>query len=797
MNRVVLKLRISSVLVFISTALGVTSVAQSQTIDQGEMNGNNNVILNTSLDSLLNSPDYRRTFGISNTMEDDFALFFPAGGSAPVSPIIPKEAPDRTATTTPGGRLFTPDILTRGRCNVLLNRSGHPHGSQRTLRQLGLTSQDVAGQGDVSNSSGTLVFEDNIQDNRLTVISPSNSTTEIQESLDCASRENNGGIVYFSEGNYMINELFLRSNLRVVVDPEATFFLPETSRHLFNIGRNIIRSQDWLTTDPTTGRQVENVEIAVLGGGDNRFTVNLKGSCELMIDDPETASNQLVNVPDRDFNRTAIPFIVGFAENFSISGARVIDNYTISPSVFLVTDTDGQIGNRLYEGEFYLNPYQNRAPNKGSIQNIDASGISTNYAVLQLFAGENIFVNNLSADDGITVRLEPGRSEDPLNQAGPFFGAIRHVELNNLRIEDGFTALFVQPHAKIFEDILVRDIVAIDSATAVFTESSELPIHYLEPNDESDGEPNAQGIPRTYPQLASRQTEEDIRSFELPNRSFPHQGILHRNAEFFYKRGKVDGPGIVLNGRIRFTETAQNQAKESDFFAQVATAEASRDLARDNFMNGNDVCVLDTAAGQNEFNFPDITPASRIFLTKNWLDEVANRQNATTERLRNDGVLTGNRRSAAADELPYDFGRRRRSIPEPIAPILAAGTFSADQMIDNIVDENGAPLDHSTIADGRYGLTFGSRFRIVVPRTSRERITTYANSDEVARLSGEGNGTLYRNTARNFGGVRSAEPAVPRIYDHLTDEGIEGAVRSAVRANPDVLSGTIELEGQD
>ncbi len=773
-----------------------------------EENGNNNVVLNqdpAAFAALVNSEAYKNAYGIPDSDLETSALYFSGSGNNNVTGIIPKQAQGPMPIATPNGRLFTQPQLTLEECSSS-SMSSNPHQHQKSVSDIpGITAADLSGRGDIYNGNRysinrEKIFEDKIEDNHITVITPSTPSREIQKALDCASQERKGdtkgGIVYFEPGNYLISELFLRSNLRVVIDKNATFFLPANSRNLFNIGRNIIRAQDWLETDPETGRMVENVEIAVAGSSDNRFTINLKGAdengfCGLLAADPDNGG-AITNIVDRDFNRNANAFLVGFAKNFAISGAKIIDNYTINPSVFLVTDTDGQIGNRSWQGVFYPNPYQNRAPSFGVVQDIDATGVSTNYATLQLFAGENILIKNLTANDGITVRLEPGRSEDPLNQAGPFFGAIKNVELDDLRIENGFTAVFIQPHAKIFEDVVIKDIKAIDSAAAVFTETSELPTQYLEPNRVSDGGR------RTYQALADIQDSEVLRTLNLPMPGQLHNPIFHRNAELFYKRGKVDGPGLVLDGTVVFMESFRNHISELLYFAQTLPSQESRNTYQQFFRNGEDVCVFDANVAGTEFNYPDITPASRVFLQKTWLNQIAERQLVRTTELRNRGELNARGFSDPDLEIPFDFGRRRHAIPEPIAPILAAGTFNGQNINDNVLNTSGFPLDHSESATGRYGMTFGSKYRVLIPPSSLNRITTYNDPEEFARLSGPQNSVLYRNRVREFGGSRASEPAVNRVYNHLegaTLREVRSAVRRSIR-NGDlgVFDNNISLE---
>ncbi|OEK09700.1 hypothetical protein A8C32_13445 [Flavivirga aquatica] len=271
-----------------------------------------------------------------------------------------------------------------------------------------------------------------------------------------------GGVIYLRRGGSNIynfnNTIRLRSNIRIAIDPQVTLRLANNRVVLFSIGR-----------EGNNLTRLRNVEIVCASNNTNdRFTIDFRprpGIASDPINRDNIRSNNKPNI------NPATAFRVGFVKNFAISGFQINGNYTTNPSVFIVADDDRSS----------LNTFDRIATN-GVVRNASANRIATGYALVQLFSGNNIFLQNLNGTEGITVRLEPGNGRgvagDPINARGvpQTDGAITNIRLDNITNRNGYTSLFMQPHSKLCENIDANRINAINSFCSVFITSPVLQI---------------------------------------------------------------------------------------------------------------------------------------------------------------------------------------------------------------------------------------------------------------------------------------------------------------------------------
>lgn len=256
-------------------------------------------------------------------------------------------------------------------------------------------------------------------------------TQTLNQAITRASNKNNGGVVIVKGNNILLNQVELKSNVRLEVQSGATIKMND--KVLFNIARDAGRAN-----------KLENVEITSTGSG--RFTID--------VNRPEIFKN-------------AIPMRVGYVYNFALSNFNIDDNYTIFPSLFMVADSDAR--------KVANNATYSRIPEKGVVQNIKATKVAAGYALIQLFSGKTMRLKNLDAEGGLTIRLEPGsgRPNDYLNQAGPRVGNIEDIRMLNIHNKEGMAAIFLKPHQKICPKISGKNITATDSMFAIMSNSSD------------------------------------------------------------------------------------------------------------------------------------------------------------------------------------------------------------------------------------------------------------------------------------------------------------------------------------
>lgn len=262
-------------------------------------------------------------------------------------------------------------------------------------------------------------------------------TADLQGRLDVASGEDaDGGVVIIRQGTYELNRLNFPSNVRLEVET-GTIIIQKQNR-LFDMGLG-----------DGSAPQLENIEITSTDGM-GRFTIDASGF---------TKAGDIR------------PVRVGHVTNFSLSNFNLETNFYSFPTIFLVADDNDEAG-QAADGSF--NATFDRHPVNGFIENIDATNIATGYALVQPFSATNILMRNLEAERGVTIRLEPANGRlpgDRLNAAGPRFGAINGVRMEDIRNVGGFSAVFIKPHTKICEDNSLFNASGTNSSFVLFADT--------------------------------------------------------------------------------------------------------------------------------------------------------------------------------------------------------------------------------------------------------------------------------------------------------------------------------------
>lgn len=353
------------------------------------------------------------------------------------------QEPGRSRQLTP--RKFTKAIS----CGLLIASSGLLGVVPAVAADHGMSSaRSQAGTIGTVEYGGKTFFTNEIPANVGTIsVTPATPQADIESAL--ASTGTNR-VIYFSAGEYTLQTLQVgKSNTRIEVDPGATFTMTGTSKFMFDVR-------------PQTGTQpISNVEIASTHPN-HRFKVVVQGI-------PQTGDRRVVRLAN--------------VKNFAVSGMNIIGNYQAQPYIVLtnaagnaspVIDGDKQPNDGLPAGKDY-NPVFGSVASGGVIMNVSANKIHSGYATVQAFGANNVYMNNISGDEGVTVRLEPGSggSRDTVSASGPELGALRDIVLDHITNTNGFAAVYLKAHAKINGNITLNDISAKDSGFAIHADSSE------------------------------------------------------------------------------------------------------------------------------------------------------------------------------------------------------------------------------------------------------------------------------------------------------------------------------------
>lgn len=362
-------------------------------------------------------------------------------------------------------------------------------------------------------------------------------TARIQKALFNLSQsegERPGGILYLkasddaSKNTYRLARLSIPSNIRIVIDPEVTLLMigsdsirrqpngdPYTdakgfpkkrlNQHLFAIGNS--EFTDNLNPDP-----IRNVEI-ISSSSTGMFTIDQRSEFPLEYRyrlKGQLRDNGVTVIEDNPqeygiTSKFAAPFYIGYAENIAISNVNILDNYTYLPAIAIYPDADmkdgiigakrhsspprnDRYGNRLERGMlidangdkvtdmsgFDRNQTYGRTLSGGAFKNIASDRGHGGFGLLQLWAGNTVYMEDLHGTGGITVRLEPGAGIENISRSGPGIGDIHTIRMEEISVRDGYTALWLKPHSKENSNIRAKNLSAYDSgSTIIFDTTSQ------------------------------------------------------------------------------------------------------------------------------------------------------------------------------------------------------------------------------------------------------------------------------------------------------------------------------------
>ncbi|MGJ8693200.1 MAG: hypothetical protein ACSHW0_12040 [Thalassotalea sp.] len=373
-------------------------------------------------------------------------------------------------------------------------------------------------------------FENKVFDNNPTELTAAanftntvNDTARLKTALNQAKNESNGGVVILrangSQKRFSLSHIAVPANVRIEVEPGVILEMRGTKEDKYPTGSaNSNPNRQFLFTFGRSNGpanlladRVENVEIRSTIPG-RKFIIDATSNMPHNYGYMNGGNgNGVVNLT------RAIPVGLFYVENFAISDIYIRDNHTESVAVQMFADADYKDGayawrfgstpvflenrydndggpntpmnsinaplatnnngdfidnrGRIIPDMFAIkrNPTYGRTPLKGSIKNIKATNAHTGYGVVQVYGGDWIEIDNIEAFNGIGVRVEAGNGtdNDNFNRSGPYLSSMNKINISNVKVTNGFTGVWLKPHAKIMKDITVENIEAIDSGTAL------------------------------------------------------------------------------------------------------------------------------------------------------------------------------------------------------------------------------------------------------------------------------------------------------------------------------------------
>ncbi len=224
-------------------------------------------------------------------------------------------------------------------------------------------------------------------------------SAKLQAAIDHVAQKG-GGVVYIPKGEYRFKNVFLGSNVHIVVE-ESSVFRPvwsegERKVHLLLFSHKVAKAE---------GEYIENCSIRA------------------------TKGHYYVDFSDRPTSEFwGSRFIrVCMAKNFSIADFYLKDNFT----TYCATIMTPSMVKGSHEWEI------NR-PTDGQIINSVHVNSHPGYGLCQLHGARRVYFENIVGVGGVVLRLETGAA---LGYAGVF-----DIHARNVRSYDGYSALMMGPH---------------------------------------------------------------------------------------------------------------------------------------------------------------------------------------------------------------------------------------------------------------------------------------------------------------------------------------------------------------
>lgn len=246
----------------------------------------------------------------------------------------------------------------------------------------------------------------NLSSDRIkTFVSGGNDTDRLNDLIEELSQKG-GGKIFIKKGDYLIKDVYLKSNIHITIEEGTTFSMDHDKWHkgiknfLFNLGM--------LEGQPV----VENVKIIGLG------TVS-------------TRPKMILNKPKNNFFRA---IAIGYVKNVLVENLTVDDHLTKGAAIAFnpvkVDDDNATIAENV------------------TITNVELTGGSIGYGLAQTNVGKNILLKNLSCQGGMTCRIEAhtGRQYDL---------GVSNIVIKNVASIKGKAAVLLQPHSVLNGRILV------------------------------------------------------------------------------------------------------------------------------------------------------------------------------------------------------------------------------------------------------------------------------------------------------------------------------------------------------
>lgn len=280
--------------------------------------------------------------------------------------------------------------------------------------------------------------------------STDNQSAKLQGALDYIEQKG-GGNLTIPAGEYYIADLYMRSNVHILVSKDATLkpYVTATATSSTTINMlNFTRA----SSDSVESGYVENCSISCLDEGE-QYTVDYSHLY------PDGSSDGVSMVR---FTRSRM------VRNFTIADVHIKDNYTKYCGIIFVGSLTADV----------LDKWEVARPENGVISNCSINNASHGYGLTQLHAAGGLRFSNLRAKGGVTLRLEGHTGENV---------GVYDIYAEDIYNEQGKCAVMFQPHVVHHGTVTVKNVTTVGSAFGVLIRSGFINNANLDNPDAEEG----------------------------------------------------------------------------------------------------------------------------------------------------------------------------------------------------------------------------------------------------------------------------------------------------------------------
>ncbi len=260
---------------------------------------------------------------------------------------------------------------------------------------------------------------DVVKDYKMKSDENKDQSSELQRAIDDMSKRG-GGILVIPAGVYRFLDVYMASNVHILVDKNATLKPYMESDSKGGVMLNFSYRDD------SVPKYIENCSIRSLEEGQT-----------FKVDYSEYDSQQKIRF-----------VIARKVINFMIADVDIHDNYTTHCGIVLLPTSAENVDG-----------WEITRPTFGEVRNCSIFNARTGYGLCQLHGAQTVYFENIYSNGGVTLRLESG--------AGGAHAGVFDISARNVITENGRSAVMMNPHSTENGTVNIDGVLSKGSGIAV------------------------------------------------------------------------------------------------------------------------------------------------------------------------------------------------------------------------------------------------------------------------------------------------------------------------------------------